>query len=141
MRDAGPVPSPTKAAALIPSAWAIRTNVVTVGDFVPRSMSEIIEDEMPLRAASIRKLKPAASRRCLTARPVRRLTSSSKVDNMSSIAHGWAIQARSRGHGQGRIRGKTALRLLSGCEQQSEAALGYRTVGETTVRLSEEALG
>jgi hypothetical protein len=24
---------------------------VTVGDFVPRSMSEIIEDEMPLRAS------------------------------------------------------------------------------------------
>ena len=46
--------------------------MVTVGDFVPRSMSEIIEDEMPLRAASTRKLKPAASRRCLTARPVRR---------------------------------------------------------------------
>ena len=50
---------------------------------------------MPLRAASIRKLKPAASRRCLTARPVRRLTSSSKVDNMSSIVHERAVQARS----------------------------------------------
>ena len=69
--------------------------VVTVGDFVPRSMSEIIDDEMPLRAASIRKLKAAASRRCLTARPVRRLTSPSKVDNMSSIVHERAIQARS----------------------------------------------
>jgi hypothetical protein len=40
---------------------------VTVGDFVPRSMSEIIEDEMPLRAASILKLKPADSRCFLTA--------------------------------------------------------------------------
>jgi hypothetical protein len=60
MRSAGPVPTSIRAAALIPSAWAIRTNVVTVGDFVPRSMSEIIEDEMPLRAASIRKLRPAA---------------------------------------------------------------------------------
>ena len=69
--------------------------VVTVGDFAPRSISEIIEDEMPLRAASIRKLKPAASRRCLTARPMRRLTSSSKVDNMCSIVHERAVQARS----------------------------------------------
>jgi hypothetical protein len=36
-------------------------------------MSEIIEDEMPLRAASVRTLKPAASRCCLIARPVRQL--------------------------------------------------------------------
>ena len=77
MRGAGPVPPSISAAALTPSAWASRTTVVTVGDFVPRSMSEIIEDEMPLRAASIRRLKPAASRCCFTARPVRRLISSS----------------------------------------------------------------
>jgi hypothetical protein len=53
------VPTSIRAAALIPSAWAIRINVVTVGDFVPRSISEIIEAEMPLRVANSRKLKPA----------------------------------------------------------------------------------
>ena len=37
---------------------------------------------MPLRAANSRKLKPAASRFCLTARPTRRLTSSSNVDKV-----------------------------------------------------------
>ncbi len=100
MRGAAPVPSAINAAALTPSAAASRAIVVTVGDFVPRSMSEIIEDETPLRVANIRKLKPPASRRCLTARPVRRLTSSSKVDNMSFIAHNWRIQASSKARRQ-----------------------------------------
>jgi hypothetical protein len=49
MRGPGPVPPSTRAAALTPSASASRTTVMTVGDFAPRSMSEIIEDEMPLR--------------------------------------------------------------------------------------------
>jgi hypothetical protein len=43
-----------RAAALTPNAWASRTTVVTVGDFVPRSMAEIIDDEIPLRAANAR---------------------------------------------------------------------------------------
>ena len=66
------MPASISAATLTPSAWARRTTVVTVGDFAPRSMSEIIEGEMPLRAAKARRLKPAAARCCLTARPVRR---------------------------------------------------------------------
>ena len=82
------MPPSTRAAALTSSAWVSRTTVVTVGDFVPRSMSEIIEDEMPLRAASVRKLKPAASRCCLIERPVRSLTSS------SFIVHHQPIQAK-----------------------------------------------
>ena len=71
--------------------------VITVGDFVPRSMSEIIEGETPLRVASIRRLKPAASRRCLTARPVRRLMSFSIVDMISFIEHTKAHPSKEQG--------------------------------------------
>src|ERR1700679_2772060 len=119
MRGAESAPPSTRVAAPTPSAWASRTTVTTVGDFTPRSMSEIIDDEMPLRAASTLKLKPAASRCCLTARPVRRLISSSKVDNSYSIAYAKLSQARSRGNGQDRIRGGVAFRRLSGCEKQT----------------------
>ena len=80
IRDVGPVPPSISAEALTPSAWASRTTVVTVGDFAPRLMSEIIEGEMPLRVASLRRLNPAASRCCFTARPVRTLISFSIVD-------------------------------------------------------------
>lgn len=96
MRVAAPGPPSTRRAAPTPSASASRTTVMTVGDFAPRSMSEIIEEEMPLRAASSRRLKPRASRCCLTARPVRRLISSSKVDSMSSIVHIPAAHASTR---------------------------------------------
>jgi hypothetical protein len=47
------VPSRTNVAALTPSASASRNMVVTAGDFVPRSISEIIEDEMPLHSDPI----------------------------------------------------------------------------------------
>jgi hypothetical protein len=37
----GFVPPSIRAAALTPSAWASRTTVVTVGDFVPRLMASL----------------------------------------------------------------------------------------------------
>ena len=43
--------------------------VEIVGDFSPRSISEIIEDEIPLREARPRNVRASSSRRTFNARP------------------------------------------------------------------------
>jgi len=55
----------------VPSAAASIERVEIVGDFSPRSMSEIIEDEIPLREAKARSVSFNSSRRSFTARPTR----------------------------------------------------------------------
>src|ERR1043166_2946474 len=51
----------------VPSAAASVERVEIVGDFSPRSMSEIIEDETPLREARARNVRASCSRRTFTA--------------------------------------------------------------------------
>jgi hypothetical protein len=53
----------------VPRAVASVESVEIVGDFSPRSMSEIIEDEIPLREAKARSVSFNSSRRAFTAPP------------------------------------------------------------------------
>jgi hypothetical protein len=61
----------TKAEIVVSRAVASVERVEIVGDFSPRSMSEIIEDDIPLFAAKRRSVSFSSSRRSFTARPTR----------------------------------------------------------------------
>jgi hypothetical protein len=55
----------------VPRAVASVESVAIVGDFSPRSISEIIDDEIPLREAKARSVSFSSSRRAFIARPTR----------------------------------------------------------------------
>src|SRR5690348_2525820 len=61
--------------------------VEVVGDFAPRSISEIVEGETPLFVASARSVSPMVSRRAFKARPTFAAVLSAIVDILSSIAY------------------------------------------------------
>src|SRR5437773_1349115 len=83
---AGAAPS-TRLAIGTPRAWASAESVEIVGDFAPRSISEIIDDEIPLLAASIRSVIPIRSRRFLTADATCASVLSAIVDILASIVY------------------------------------------------------
>jgi hypothetical protein len=57
----------TKAEIVVSRAVASVERVEIVGDFAPRSMSEIIEDDIPLFAVRPRSVSLSSSRRSFTA--------------------------------------------------------------------------
>jgi hypothetical protein len=59
----------TRAEIGVLRAVASVERVEIVGDFSPRSISEIIEDEIPLREARPRNVRASSSRRTFNARP------------------------------------------------------------------------
>src|SRR3984957_5640098 len=74
-------------------ASASADRVEIVGDFVPRSMSEIIDEETPLRAASARNVSPSCSRRPLMASATRAAGKVFLGEKLAIFSRYWTLLA------------------------------------------------